>query len=54
MMCQLVIGREFFPLYKELCAKRDKLNKEVDDLRKETPKSFWRKDLDAFEGQLDV
>ena len=38
----------------ELCAERDKLNKEVDDLRKETPKSFWRKDLDAQEGQLDV
>ena len=38
----------------ELCAERDKLNKEVDDLRKETPKSFWRKDLDALEGQLDV
>ena len=35
-------------------AERDKLNKEVDDLRKETPKSFRRKDLDALEGQLDV
>ena len=35
-------------------AERDKLNKEVDDLRKETPKSCWRKDLDALEGQLDV
>ena len=35
-------------------AERDKLNKEVDDLRKETPKSFRRKDLDALDGQLDV
>ena len=26
----------------------------VDDLRKETPKSFRRKDLDASEEQLDV
>ncbi|XP_075646611.1 uncharacterized protein LOC142617592 [Castanea sativa] len=34
-------------------AERDKLNKEVDDLRKETPKSFWRKDLAALDGQLD-
>ncbi|KAL0006868.1 hypothetical protein SO802_008370 [Lithocarpus litseifolius] len=37
----------------ELCADRDKLNKEVDDLRKETTKSFWRKDVDGLEGQLN-
>lgn len=38
----------------KLCADRDKLNKSVEDLRKETPKSFWMKDLDALERQLDV
>ena len=50
----MAIGSLTIEKVQELCAERDKLNKEVDDLRKETPKCFWRKDLDAFEGQLDV
>ncbi|KAI9169979.1 hypothetical protein LWI28_020463 [Acer negundo] len=37
----------------ELLADRDKVNKEVDDLRKSTPESLWLKDLDALEIQLD-
>ncbi|KAL5827358.1 hypothetical protein ACOSQ3_019200 [Xanthoceras sorbifolium] len=37
----------------ELLADRDKLNNEVDDLRKATPESLWAKDLDALEMQLD-
>ncbi|KAM3733934.1 hypothetical protein ACB098_11G175300 [Castanea mollissima] len=49
----MAIGSLTIEKVQELCAERDKLNKEVDDLRKETPKSFWRKDLDALEGQLD-
>ncbi|XP_050281805.1 DNA topoisomerase 2-like [Quercus robur] len=49
----MAIGNLTIEKVKELCAERDKLNKEVDDLRKETPQSFWRKDLDALEGQLD-
>ncbi|KAK7826207.1 dna topoisomerase 2 [Quercus suber] len=49
----MAIGSLTIEKVQELCAERDKLNKEVDDLRKETPKSFWRKDLDALDGQLD-
>ncbi|KAK2637028.1 hypothetical protein Ddye_031820 [Dipteronia dyeriana] len=37
----------------ELLADRDKVNNEVDDLRKSTPESLWLKDLDALEIQLD-
>ncbi|GAV86071.1 DNA_gyraseB domain-containing protein/DNA_topoisoIV domain-containing protein/Toprim domain-containing protein/HATPase_c domain-containing protein [Cephalotus follicularis] len=37
----------------QLCADRDKFNKEVDDMRKSTPKSLWVKDLDALEAELD-
>ena len=50
----MAIGSLTIEKVQELCAERDKVNKEVDDLRKETPKSFWRTDLDALEGQLDV
>ena len=50
----MAIGSLTIEKVQELCTERDKLNKEVDDLRKETPKSFWRKDLDALEGQLNV
>ncbi|XP_050269217.1 calreticulin-3-like [Quercus robur] len=49
----MAIGSLTIEKVQELCAERDKVNKEVDDLRKETPKSFWRTDLDALEGQLD-
>ncbi|XP_059649125.1 DNA topoisomerase 2 [Cornus florida] len=37
----------------KISAERDKLNKEVDDLRKATPKSLWIKDLENLEIQLD-
>ena len=50
----MAIGSLTIEKVQELCAERDKLNKEVDDLRKETRKSFWRKDLDALDGQLNV
>ena len=35
----MAIGSLTIEKVQELCAERDKLNKEVDDLRKETPKS---------------
>lgn len=38
----------------ELCADRDKLKEDVDDLRRATPKNLWTKDLDALQSQLDV
>ena len=50
----MAIGSLTLEKVQELCAERDRLNKEVDELRKETPKSFWRKDLDALDRQLDV
>ena len=50
----MAIGSLTIEKVQKLRAERDKLNKEVDDLRKETSKSFWRKDRDALEGQLDV
>lgn len=50
----MAIGTLTIEKVQELCADRDRLNKEVEDLRKETPRSFWVKDLDALEKQLDV
>lgn len=53
-LLSLAIGTLTLEKVQELCADRDKLNQEVDDLRKATPKSLWLKDLDALEKELDV
>ena len=37
-----------------LCNERDKLEGDVEEMRRATPKSLWKKDLDAFLQQLDV
>ena len=37
-----------------LCSERDKLEGDVEEMRRATPKSLWKKDLDAFLQQLDV
>ncbi|KAK3030786.1 hypothetical protein RJ639_035451 [Escallonia herrerae] len=52
-LLSMAIGTLTLEKVQELCADRDKLNKEVDDLRKATPKSLWNKDLDALEKELD-
>lgn len=52
-LLSLAIGTLTLEKVQELCADRDKLNQEVDDLRKATPKSLWLKDLDALEKELD-
>ncbi|KAG6654498.1 DNA topoisomerase 2-like isoform X1 [Carya illinoinensis] len=49
----MAIGTLTIEKVQELCADKDRLNKEVEDLRKETPRSFWMKDLYALEKQLD-
>ncbi|KAK9283698.1 hypothetical protein L1049_011948 [Liquidambar formosana] len=52
-LLSMAIGTLTLEKVQELCADRDKLNQEVDDLRKATPKSLWMKDLDALERELD-
>ncbi|PSS09980.1 DNA topoisomerase [Actinidia chinensis var. chinensis] len=51
-LLSMAIGTLTLEKVQELCAERDKLNKEVDDLRKATPKSLWMNDLDALERVL--
>lgn len=53
-LLSMAIGTLTLEKVQELCAKRDNLNNEVDDLRKATPTSLWTRDLDALESQLDV
>ncbi|KAA8520228.1 hypothetical protein F0562_014484 [Nyssa sinensis] len=52
-LLSMAIGTLTLEKVQELCADRDKLNKEVDDLRKATPKSMWMKDLDSLDRELD-
>lgn len=53
-LLSMAIGALTLEKVQALLAERDKLNNEVDELRKATPKSLWVKDLDALEEQLDV
>lgn len=53
-LLSMAIGTLTLEKVQALCAERDKLNGEVDDLRKATPKSLWEKDLDALDKELDV
>ncbi|KAH7527866.1 hypothetical protein FEM48_Zijuj05G0012000 [Ziziphus jujuba var. spinosa] len=52
-LLSMAIGTLTLEKVQALCAERDKLNGEVDDLRKATPKSLWEKDLDALDKELD-
>ena len=52
-LLSMAIGTLTLEKVQELCADRDKLNKEVDDLKKATPKALWMTDLDALERELD-
>ncbi|KAI8538696.1 hypothetical protein RHMOL_Rhmol09G0124700 [Rhododendron molle] len=52
-LLSMVIGTLTLEKVQELCADRDKLSGEVDELSKATPKSLWIKDLDALERELD-
>lgn len=53
-LLSMSIGTLTLEKVQELCADRDKLNQEVDNLKKATPKALWMKDLDDLEKQLDV
>ncbi|KAH9774564.1 DNA topoisomerase 2 [Citrus sinensis] len=52
-LLSMAIGTLTLEKVQGLLADRDKLNEEVDDLRKATPESLWVKDLDALDMQLD-
>ena len=53
-LLSMAIGTLTLEKVQALCAERDKLNKEVENLRKATPESLWVRDLDALENELDV
>lgn len=53
-LLSMAIGTLTLEKVQELCAERDKLNNEVDELRGSSPKSLWLRDLDALDKQLDV
>ncbi|KAF7115944.1 hypothetical protein RHSIM_RhsimUnG0044300 [Rhododendron simsii] len=52
-LLSIPIGTLILEKVRELRAERDKINGEVDDLKKATPMSLWTKDLDALEKELD-
>lgn len=53
-LLSMAIGTLTLEKVQELCAQRDKLHDEVEELNKATPESLWLWDLDAFMAQLDV
>ncbi|XVF29358.1 hypothetical protein REPUB_Repub15cG0113900 [Reevesia pubescens] len=52
-LLSMAIGTLTLEKVRELCSDRDKLQHEVEVLRKATPNSIWLKDLDDLEMQLD-
>ncbi|KAK1259798.1 DNA topoisomerase 2 [Acorus gramineus] len=52
-LLSMSIGTLTLEKVQELCAEKNKLENEVDELRKATPKSLWEKDLDSFVKELD-
>lgn len=53
-LLSMAIGTLTLEKVQELCGERDKLESEVEELRKATPRSLWLKDLDALERELEV
>jgi DNA topoisomerase II len=53
-LLSMPIGALTLEKVQQLCTERDKLEAEVDELRKASPKSLWMKDLDALDQELDV
>ncbi|KAF3788559.1 DNA topoisomerase 2 [Nymphaea thermarum] len=53
-LLSMAIGTLTLEKVQELCAQRDKLHDEVEELNKATPESLWLRDLDAFMVQLDA
>lgn len=52
-LLSMAIGNLTWEKVQELCADRKKLEDEVKELKKSTPKDLWMKDLDALEKELD-
>ncbi|KAJ3681634.1 hypothetical protein LUZ60_014207 [Juncus effusus] len=52
-LLSMPIGSLTMEKVNELCQERDRLEGEVDELRKASPKSLWCKDLEALEKELD-
>ncbi|KAJ4798339.1 DNA topoisomerase 2 [Rhynchospora pubera] len=52
-LLSMPIGTLTLEKVQQLCAERDKLEAEVEELRKTSPKSLWSKDLDALDKELD-
>lgn len=50
----MAIGTLTLEKVQELLAEKSKQENQVEELKKETPKSLWMKDLDAFLVALDV
>lgn len=53
-LLSMPIGTLTLEKVQKLCDDKDKINEEVETLRKTTPKDLWMTDLDAFESQLEV
>lgn len=53
-LMSMPIGTLTLEKVQELCAEKDKLEGEVDELRRTSPRSLWLKELDALEEELDV
>lgn len=53
-LLQMEIGNLTIERVQKLLQDREQLNGEVDELRKATPMSLWKKDLDALDRELDV
>ncbi|OMO96852.1 DNA topoisomerase II, eukaryotic-type [Corchorus olitorius] len=52
-LLSMAIGTLTLEKVQELCAERDKIQNDVEEVRKATPKSLWLKDLDDLEIQLE-
>ncbi|XP_038982287.1 DNA topoisomerase 2 [Phoenix dactylifera] len=52
-LLSMAIGTLTWEKVQELCADRKKLEGEVEELKKSSPRDLWMKDLDDFERELD-
>eukprot|EP00250_Pteridium_aquilinum_P019523 c24465_g1_i1 orf=369-4922(-) len=53
-LLSMAIGSLTLEKVQSLCGERDKLEEDVEELKRATPKSLWIKDLEAFLQQLDI
>lgn len=53
-LLSMAIGTLTFEKVEQLRSQRDKMEDDVEELKKATPKALWERDLDAFFVQLEV